>query len=475
MSIKDIASKGRYGDNHLLHVSDAEVQGLNALANSVYGHGLTTNPDTGLPEAFLFAPFLAPLIAGSGASALGLGLTAGALGTAEAAARGMDDPLAQGLMAGLTAGAGSAIGGNVSQMGAEAAGQGAIQSTTDQLIAGGLDDFAAADAAQLTQQGIGEQAVAQNLGAAGVADPSFVAADAFNANQFAGGAGSPIAQPSMETMPKPDTFMNRNLPNFGSSASPFAEGGDFMRGAEEVLGSQEGFDTFMQQNKAPLAVGMTGIAGQEGLAEQQRQREAFEGQEADKQRKYDETVAKIRANYAAMGREAPTTNAFGAPVWGGPSAFKEGRSVKSPEQQAYEDRTFSTYDEQVEGEPWYTRVPVQVLEKMGIRDPYRLRRAMDANKEVDNRAAGGYLEGGIASLKGDGMSDSVPAKIDGSQPAALSTGEYVIPADVVSHLGNGSSDDGAVRLDEMLDRVRMARTGTEDQAPQIKAEKYMPA
>jgi hypothetical protein len=112
-----------------------------------------------------------------------------------------------------------------------------------------------------------------------------------------------------------------------------------------------------------------------------------------------------------------------------------------------------------------------VLEKMGIRDPYRLRRAM----EVDERAAGGYLEGGIASLKGDGMSDSVPAKIDGSQPAALSTGEYVIPADVVSHLGNGSSDDGAVRLDEMLDRVRMARTGTEDQAPQIKPEKYLPA
>jgi hypothetical protein len=473
MSIKDIASKGRYGDNHLLHVSDAEVQGLNALANSVYGHGLTTNPDTGLPEAFLFAPFLAPLIAGGGASALGLGLTAGALGTAEAAARGMDDPLAQGLMAGLTAGAGSAISSNLGQVGAEAAGQGAIQGTADQLVAGGLDDFAAADAAQLTQQGIGEQAVAQNLGAAGVADPSFVAADAFNANQLAGGQGSAIAQPSMEMAPKPDTFMNRNLPNFGdpSSLNPFGGAGDVARGAEEAFGSQEGFKQFIDQNQMALATGMGGIAGSEGLSEQQRQREAFEAQEADKQKKYDDTVAKIRANYAAAGRQAPDFNSFGAPVFGGPSAFKEGRSVKSPEQQAYEDKTFSKYDEQVAEEPWYTRVPVQVLEKMGIRDPYRLRRAM----EVDERAAGGYLEGGIASLKGDGMSDSVPAKIDGSQPAALSTGEYVIPADVVSHLGNGSSDDGAVRLDEMLDRVRMARTGTEDQAPQIKPEKYLPA
>jgi hypothetical protein len=471
MSIKDIASKGRYGDNHLLHVSDAEVQGLNALANSVYGHGLTTNPDTGLPEAFLFAPFLAPLIAGSGASALGLGLTAGALGTAEAAARGMDDPLAQGLMAGLTAGAGSAISSNLGQVGAEAAGQGAIQGTADQLVAGGLDDFAAADAAQLTQQGIGEQAVAQNLGAAGVADPSFVAADAFNANQLAGGQGSAIAQPSMEMAPKPDTFMNRNLPNFGDpmSVNPFGGSGDVGRGVEEIMSSQDAFKQFMGDNQMALAAGMGGIGGSEGLSEQQRQREAFEAQEADKQAKYDATVAKIKQNYADMGRELPT-NPYG-PLFGGPSAFKEGRSVKSPEQQAYEEGVMEKYRSQTAEEPWYTRVPVQVLDKMGIKDPYRLRRAM----EVDKRAAGGYLEGGIASLKGDGMSDSVPAKIDGSQPAALSTGEYVIPADVVSHLGNGSSDDGAVRLDEMLDRVRMARTGTEEQAPQIKPEKYLPA
>jgi len=113
--IQNIAAKGRYGDNHLLHVSDAELQGLNALAHEKFGRGLTTNPDTGLPEAFLFAPLLAPMLAPAlagtiGSTALATGLTAGALGTAEAAARGMDDPLQQGLMAGLTAGAGSALG-----------------------------------------------------------------------------------------------------------------------------------------------------------------------------------------------------------------------------------------------------------------------------------------------------------------------------------------------------------------------------
>jgi len=73
-------------------------------------------------------------------------------------------------------------------------------------------------------------------------------------------------------------------------------------------------------------------------------------------------------------------------------------------------------------------------------------------------AGGGYLETG--GEVGDGMSDEIEATIEGTQEARLSDGEFVIPADVVSHLGNGSSDAGARRLYEMMDKVRMARTGT---------------
>jgi hypothetical protein len=76
---------------------------------------------------------------------------------------------------------------------------------------------------------------------------------------------------------------------------------------------------------------------------------------------------------------------------------------------------------------------------------------------------------------GDGMSDSIPASIQGKQPARLATNEFVIPADVVSHLGNGSSDAGAKKLYAMMDRVRRARTGKQKQAPAIKANKYLPA
>jgi hypothetical protein len=73
------------------------------------------------------------------------------------------------------------------------------------------------------------------------------------------------------------------------------------------------------------------------------------------------------------------------------------------------------------------------------------------------------------------MADQIPATIDGAQPAALSDGEFVIPADVVSHLGNGNSNAGAQELYAMMDKVREDRTGTTAQGFQINPRKYLPA
>jgi hypothetical protein len=81
--------------------------------------------------------------------------------------------------------------------------------------------------------------------------------------------------------------------------------------------------------------------------------------------------------------------------------------------------------------------------------------------------AGRYLQGGT-----DGMADEIPSSIDGEQPAALSHGEFVIPADVVSHLGNGNSDAGAQKLYEMMDRIRQARTGTTEQGKEINPDEF---
>jgi hypothetical protein len=136
-------------------------------------------------------------------------------------------------------------------------------------------------------------------------------------------------------------------------------------------------------------------------------------------------------------------------------------------------------------------------------DPTYYRPAMFAEGGIANLAAGGYdrmvgeqpmyqalAKGGISDLggysdyarggrmlkgPGDGMSDSIPASIAGKRPARLARDEFVVPADVVSGLGNGSSDAGAKHLYAMMDRVRQARTGSKKQGKEINARRFMPA
>ena len=85
------------------------------------------------------------------------------------------------------------------------------------------------------------------------------------------------------------------------------------------------------------------------------------------------------------------------------------------------------------------------------------------------KPGGTYLQGST-----DGMADKIHATIDGNQPARLAHGEFVIPADVVSHLGNGNSDAGAKQLYSMMDRIRQARTGTKKQGKEINPAKFTP-
>ena len=101
-------------------------------------------------------------------------------------------------------------------------------------------------------------------------------------------------------------------------------------------------------------------------------------------------------------------------------------------------------------------------------------------REQGNRQ--GFNSGGLASLGGrgmylggstDGMADNIPASINGSEPARLSDGEFVIPADVVSHLGNGNSDAGAHQLHGMMDKVRKARTGNTKQGREINPNNFL--
>ena len=111
----------------------------------------------------------------------------------------------------------------------------------------------------------------------------------------------------------------------------------------------------------------------------------------------------------------------------------------------------------------------------------------DLGKSFGFAQGGPVNQGGISSLPpaylhgaGDAMSDSIPAYIDGQgkkphEPIRVADGEYVVPGDAVSHLGNGSSNAGAKRLDKMVKGIRAARTGTVKQAPQVNVKKFLPA
>ncbi len=109
--------------------------------------------------------------------------------------------------------------------------------------------------------------------------------------------------------------------------------------------------------------------------------------------------------------------------------------------------------------------------------------ALAALQEPVQEPAQQMAAGGIARLKRgrfldgdtDGMADKKPAIINNEQPAALSDGEFVIPADVVSHLGNGNSEAGAKVLENMMNKVRTARTGNKKQGKEIDPKNFLPA
>lgn len=118
-------------------------------------------------------------------------------------------------------------------------------------------------------------------------------------------------------------------------------------------------------------------------------------------------------------------------------------------------------------------------------DPDKYRSAMAGGGLADSAVAQRYMKGGhlgsysdggrLLKGPGDGMSDNIPARIGAKQPARLADGEFVVPADVVSGIGNGSTDAGARKLYAMMDKVRKARTGSKRQGKEINPSKYMPA
>jgi len=176
-----------------------------------------------------------------------------------------------------------------------------------------------------------------------------------------------------------------------------------------------------------------------------------------------------------------------------------GYQGKIPEYEAQRDVVQGTYDPNRRagsgGQRYFTDtqfqpksatpaapVSAEGLQALNAANPAQQRRPGGPRVPL-NPAVQGMAAGGIAQLKKgqylngatDGMADKIPASIEGEQEARLSDGEFVIPADVVSHLGNGNSDAGAKVLKDMMSRVRKERTGNKKQGKQIDPKKFLPA
>jgi len=242
--------------------------------------------------------------------------------------------------------------------------------------------------------------------------------------------------------------------------------GDFGSGVSKVLSGSASLPSGIVTGAGiPLVMG---AAGTLALEERQKQLDAQKAAGNIAQDQYNAESAKI-ADQIATANQAVSANPLHATT-------DISTIAQDPTLYAGRSREDTLYDKNPYG-------GTQLLYAMGgsVSNPPDDQTNMPNQSPLQNfehggaygLAAGGmpprFLSGG-----GDGMSDSIPAMIGNKQEARLADGEFVIPADVVSHLGNGSSKAGAKQLYSMMDKVRAARTGRKSQGKQINPRKYMP-
>jgi hypothetical protein len=448
---KGLASLGRHGDSMLMHVNPIEVEGLRALGAAT-GRKVTTNPHTGLPEAFDFLDFFTSLIptgvgmllGGPAGGAIGssLGTTAAAAapvvggmaaGALVAGAKG-EDPLMGGLMGGLGGYGGGNLAKTFGTMGANAANAANVANTA--TTAGGYSTPAM------------EEALKQ-----GVAGPIL-----------------PNAQAANTALLQPGTFnpaLSQAIPGATVATMPTA-GENMLAGIKELASDPfgKGFESFKQAGGSAFdlaaPIGMAGLAGAQEDLYPEGDNSVEEKRKAEENKYRDPKTGLLNLAQASPGLKLMAT--------GGSVNTNTSTIAKGGIQDLYgaNDSTSGTTALSRDG---YGIGRLDTLASEGSRakaaDTFY---AMGGPIAFAKGGHQGYLDG-----DGDGMSDSIPATIEGKQPARLADGEFVIPADVVSHIGNGSSKAGSKQLYAMLDRIRKARTGHTKQGKQIKPQKYMPA
>jgi len=465
---QNLQGQGRGGDSMLVHMTPGEVQGLQYLAMR-HGGSLTVNPKTGLVEAGFLSSIL-PMVAGAALAATGVGAPYAALmvGGGMTLATGS---LKKGLMAGLGAFGGAGLAGGLTAAGATAP---AVTGTQAGLSAVG--ETAAADIASRADL----LGIAPGVGP-GIAPPA-AGMSGFNAAQYFG-TGAPGAETFAGIAPPPPP------PVTAASVASEATKLGIAPGTGGMYAPPPAPPTF-GQNLQQMGRGVTNIFDFQNPAGTQA-REAFLGTAATKTApatgvggipgliKYGGAAAapalaaELEQGTGVGGKGQAFIRPFKYDAGRQDVPYRTGERGESTSEQRYFSPRFTPIGVFKPGEePAYGTYADGGFIARGDEEP--VERLMGGG--LTALASGGkpskprFLMG-----DGDGMSDSIPATINDVQPARLADGEFVIPADVVSHLGNGSSKAGAAKLHSMMKRIRQVRTGKKRQAPEVKAERYMPA
>jgi len=466
-----LASQGRYGDNVLVHMNPKEVAGLQALAEQK-GTSLTTNPDTGMPEAFGLGD-LNPFRIVQGKGEIGESGFGSMLIGAALMAAGMPPQMA-GLM---TGGATLAMGGNLRQ--ALGQGLGAYGGASMAQSAG----FAPTQNPNLaTVADAGTAVPPAAPAAAPVAPPVNTAPTGmdFGGSSFTGVPPTEAAAQVATTTPPPAAAPAAAAPAAAPVVTPTATGpltnaqvdvGLGKAGTYTPAGETSTIDRvgqFAKDYKWP-------IAGAGLLALTQEEPKGVDAPPIK--------PGKIRPYiYDPKTGGLQQLKAIDAPGYAGGGTVEQMSNQNAVGQNTgypMADITGHAY-----ATPWQTPVSQNVVQgtaDTGVNSMTGQQLAeggMAYAAGGSTSSLGGYASGGSPRLlkgPGDGMSDNIPAVIGRKQPARLADGEFVIPADVVSHLGNGSTDAGAKQLYKMMDRIRQQRTGKRKQAPEVNPQKSMPA
>jgi hypothetical protein len=418
IAAQNMASKGRGPDDTLIHMSRDEVKSLNDLAMAHGGH-LTTNPDTGLLEAGFLKRML-PMIIGAGLAATGVGAPMAALmvGGGYGAATGS---LKKGLMAGLGAYGGAGLMGGLSAAGTAAAGAGeGLAGAAGEGLAGAAGEGLAGAAAEGVQ--VGAPIVdSANLSQTG--------ADLF---------GSP-GTPTLTAAPAAPV----------AAPAPMVPQTDMLAGMDRVAMENPAVSGFQAQNTGSMANAQRGLSG---LMNNPASRDAF--------------MTKMGG---APGLLQTGMMAAAPALMGGQNQDGYKGSGPNPYEYSYDYRTGS-----------YTRQAPGYRDAQTVTPPRAMAMGgLTAFARGGQSHLGDYSDGGrMLRGPGDGVSDSIPATIGNKRPARLADGEFVVPARIVSELGNGSSEAGARKLYAMMDRVQHARKksiGKNKVAVNSRAAKLLPA